>query len=147
MKKELRATLLVLSSIALIGCKPTSSQSSTEEDTNTSKETTTTETVTESSSTVEEKTISFNDAIKQLVGLYRSNEGDFASKETAIEISNRDDKTITKKTTTREIYNDLSGYGQTNIYKTDLVNNKEEYLFDTINQRIAYRSESIRLIV
>lgn len=81
MKKELRVTLLVLSSIALIGCKPTSSQSSTEEDTNTSKETTTTETVTESSSTVEEKTISFNDAIKQLVGLYRSNEGDFASKE------------------------------------------------------------------
>lgn len=58
MKKELRVTLLVLSSIALIGCKPTSSQSSTEEDTNTSKETTTTETVTESSSTVEEKTIS-----------------------------------------------------------------------------------------
>lgn len=144
MKKELRATLLALSSIALIGCKPTSSQSSTEEDTNTSKETTTTETVTESSSTVEKKTISFNDAIKQLVGLYRSNEGDFASKETAIEISNRDNKTITKKTTTREIYNDLSGYGQTNIYKTDLVNNKEEYLFDTINQRVAYRSDKIR---
>lgn len=55
MKKELRATLLVLSSIALIGCKPTSSESSTEEDTNTSKETTTTETVTESSSTVEKR--------------------------------------------------------------------------------------------
>ncbi|MCI7057800.1 MAG: Ig-like domain-containing protein [Mollicutes bacterium] len=144
MKKELRATLLVLSSIALIGCKPTSSESSTEEDTNTSKETTTTETVTESSSTVEEKTISFNDAIKQLTGLYRSNEGDFASKEIAIETSNRDNKTITKKTTTREIYNDLSGYGQTNIYKTDLVNNKEEYLFDTINQRVAYKSDKIR---
>ena len=144
MKKELRAALLVLSSIALIGCKPTSSQSSTEEGTNTSKETTTTETVNESSSTVEEKTISFNDAIKQLTGLYRSNEGDFASKEIAIEISNRDDKTITKKTTTREIYNDLSGYGQTNIHKTDLVNNKEEYLFDTINQRVAYKSDKIR---
>ena len=144
MKKELRATLLVLSSIALIGCKPTSSESSTEEDSNTSKETTTTETENESSSTVEEKTISFNDAIKQLVGLYRSNEGDFASKEIAIETSNRDNKTITKKTTTREIYNDLSGYGQTNIYKTDLVNNKEEYLFDTINQRVAYRSDKIR---
>lgn len=55
MKKELRATLLALSSIALIGCKPTSSESSTEEDTNTSKETTRTETVTESSSTVEKR--------------------------------------------------------------------------------------------
>lgn len=141
MPKTKKATLLVLSSLFLIACGENSSTinpdfSSSQEETSSSSESSSSSDVVDS--------ISFSSALNLALGDLRSNEGNFSSSVHAEKISNRDDQTITKEKLVMVTYNDSSSYGKTSIYKTDLVNSKEEYLYDSIQHRVSYQKDKIK---